>query len=163
MPVKSILKPAIKKMLQEAIFNELYASMLYKQIANNMQRIGMFGAQKYFLAESADELVHYQKLVDYFNDLGDMADIPALPDLSNKKFTDIGSALNAAYETELTLLNKYVEWYEKADCVTEQFLLQFIQIQRESCGEMADLISYWDKTEVNKNIEINELLSEKLG
>lgn len=162
MPVTSILKPAIKVMLQEAVYNELYASMLYKQVANNMQRIGMFGAQKFFLNESADELKHCQILVDYFNDMGDMADIPALPNLSEKAFTDIGSALYTAYETELALLNKYVAWYEKADCVTEQFLLQFIEIQRTSVGEFGDLIAYWDKTEINRNVEMDEYLSEKL-
>lgn len=163
MPVNSILKPAIKVMLQEAIYNELYASMLYKQVANNMQRIGMFGAQKFFLNESTDELKHYQILVDYFNDMGDMADIPALPNLSDKVFTDIGSALYAAYETELALLNKYVAWYEKADCITENFLLQFISIQTASVGEFGDLIAYWDKTEINRNVEIDEYLSEKVA
>jgi ferritin len=160
MPVASILKPAIKKMLNEAIYHELYASNLYKHLANNMQRLGMFGAQKYFLNESADELVHYQKIVDYINDTADLADIAALPSFSQRFFT-IGDALNEAYKTELALLNKYIEFYEKADCMTEQFLLQFIEIQKKSIGEFGDLIAYWDKIDVNRDVEMDEFLSEK--
>ena len=68
MPIlKSLLTPSMKKGLQKAIYAELYQSNLWKHIANQLQRLGYFGSQKYFLAESAEELTHYQVFVDFIN------------------------------------------------------------------------------------------------
>ena len=50
---KMIISADCKKMLDEAVHSELYASNLYKHIANQLQRIGYFGATKFFLKESA--------------------------------------------------------------------------------------------------------------
>lgn len=66
----SLLNNEIKSLLEKALASELYVSNLYKHIANQLQRLGYFGAQSYFLKESADELSHYQKLSDYCNDMG---------------------------------------------------------------------------------------------
>ena len=63
--VKSLLSANMKKGLQEALQVELYQSNLWKHLANHLQRLGFFGSQKYFLAESAEELTHYQKIVDF--------------------------------------------------------------------------------------------------
>lgn len=72
-----LLKPEIKIWLEKSLASELYVSNLYKHFANQLQRLGYFGAQKYYLKESADELSHYQKLADYCNDMGWVA--PFLP------------------------------------------------------------------------------------
>lgn len=165
MLVKSLLSAPMKKWLQKSIASELYASNLYKHIANQLQRLGYFGAQAYYLKESADELTHYQKLVDFVNDMGDVADVEAVPKMTDS-IESIEDALSVAYETELDLLNQYKEFIEAAedvDCTVEQFLLQFIEIQRLSVGEYGDFISRYNRCGKNEAaiLEFDEYLSEK--
>ena len=75
---KSLLSPEVKACLDEAVHAELYAANLYKHLANQLQRLGYFGAQRLFLAESASELEHYQIHANYQNDSGTVASIPAI-------------------------------------------------------------------------------------
>jgi ferritin len=149
MPVQSLLKPEVKVLLNKSIASELYASNLYKHLAAQMQRAGYFGTQKFFEKESADELNHYYILRDYLNDMGDMADMPQVDAIMDVAL-GIGSALQIAYDTERTLLFQYQEIYESveddmSDCITAQFLLQFLEIQRKAVGEFGDLISRFEK------------------
>ncbi len=166
--IQSLLKPEIKKWLQKSIESELYASNLYKHIANQLQRLGFFGAQKFFLHESGDELKHYQLIVDYLNDMGDVAAIPNIEAI-NDPILSIGTALSISYETELDLLNQYKEFYRIAekndDCVTGEFLLQFLKIQRNSVGEFGDFISRYQKCGMNEAaiLEFDEFMEDKVS
>lgn len=143
--VQSLLKAEIKIFLEKSLASELYASNLYKHIANQLQRLGYFGAQSYYLKESAEELTHYQKLVDYCNDMGWVAPVPSVPKMSDK-ISNLMDALEVSYETELELMKHYEKFYKEAedkysDCVTSSFLIEFMQIQRKSVGEYGDLIT----------------------
>lgn len=142
MPVKNLLAPEIQSALDDAAHAELYAANLYRHLANQLQRIGYFGAQKFFLAESADELTHYQIHADYRNDSGDVAPVPAIEAMS-EPISTLLDAIETAYDTELQLKKDYSRWYSACnkDPVTAQFLLQFLQIQRKSVGEFGDLLS----------------------
>ncbi len=111
--VKSLLKPEIKQWFDKSIESELYASNLYKHIANNMQRLGFFGVQKYFLKESNEELEHYQKIVDFVNDMGDISTVMAVPKMTDK-ILSISDALEIAYETEVDLMKQYQKFYEES-------------------------------------------------
>lgn len=161
--VKSLLKPEIKTLLDKSAASEMYAHFLYQYIANQLQRLGLFGAQKYFLKESVDELSHYNILVGYANDLGDVLGTPAVPKITDK-VPSLMDALELAYETELDLLNQYKSFYEEAedkyeDCVTATFLIELLQIQRKSVGEYADFIA---KFNLKGDIyEFDEFLGEK--
>ena len=139
---KMIISAECKKMLDEAIHSELYASNLYKHIANQLQRLGYFGASKFFLNESADELKHYQLHVEFLNDVGTVAKVPMI-EAMNETIETFSDAIETGYETELELLNNYQEWYRDTaeDPVVQQFLLQFLEIQRRSVGEYGDLLS----------------------
>lgn len=152
MPVKSILKPEIKKWFEKSMESELFASHLYSQLANHCQRLGYFGAQKYFLNESKEELSHYQTLVDYVNDMGDIIPVPAVPKMS-EKIDGIIDALEIAYSTEINLMKQYQHFYEDAeesgDCITSTFIIDFMQIQRKSVGEYGDLISRCEKNKAD--------------
>jgi ferritin len=163
MLVKSLLSANMKKGLQDAIEVELYQSNLWKHIANRLQRAGLFGGQKYFLAESADELVHYQMFVDFVNDMGDCASVPKI-DSPTDKIENIGDALEVGYTTELDVYNQYKDFYDKAlkeDSVVAQFLLQFIEIQRKAVGDYGDLLARYKIAEQTKEIlEFDEYLSE---
>lgn len=138
--MKSLLTSTDESNLNAAIGHELYAAHLYRHLANQLQRLGYFGAQKFFAAESSDELEHYQKLVDYMNDMGTVAKSPAV-DAMNESVGSLQDALQIAFDTEHELLNLYAKWHGQADVVTAQFLLQFIEIQRKSVGEYGDLLA----------------------
>lgn len=145
MPVKSLLSEKAEAMLNEAIASELYASNLYKHIANQLQRLGYFGAQKFFASESADELVHYQGIVDFINDRGCVAKVPALPAMTESIET-LRDALEAGFDTELQLERDYARWYSGCgDVIVQQFLLHYLELQRKSVGEYSDLISRLDR------------------
>jgi len=139
---KSLLTPEIKNMLDEAIHGELYVSNLYKHLGNQLQRLGFFGAQKYFLNESKDELKHYQKIVDFQNDMGAVAKVPAIEAMTDT-VGGLVDAIQIFYDNELELYYSYSDNYQTAagDPVVQQFLLQFLEIQRASVGEAADLLA----------------------
>ena len=142
---KSLLSPEVKACLDEAVHAELYAANLYKHIANQLQRLGYFGAQRFFLAESASELEHYQVHANYQNDSGTVAGIPAI-EAMDEPIGTLRDAIEAAYDTELQLEKDYVRWYSACtkDPVTAEFLLQFLRIQRQSVGEYGDLLARLD-------------------
>lgn len=142
---KSLLSPEVKACLDEAVHAELYAANLYKHIANQVQRLGYFGAQKFFLAESASELEHYQIHANYQNDSGTVASIPAI-EAMDEPIGTLRDAIEAAYDTELQLEKDYIRWYSACtkDPVTAEFLLQFLRGQRKSVGEYGDLLARLD-------------------
>jgi ferritin len=141
MPVSNLLDKSTEAMLNKAVHSELYASHLYKHVSNQMQRLGFFGTQKFFAGESADELTHYQRIADYMNDRGTTAKVPAL-EACTETVGGIVDAIELGYETELQLMNDYQDWYRGITCViTQQFLLQFLEIQRKSVGEYGDLLA----------------------
>lgn len=146
MTVPNQLTPEVEQILADAVHAELYASHLYRHLGNQMQRMGYFGAQKFFLAESADELEHYQRHADYINDRGSMAKIPALPDVNDELgLHPLRDAIALAYDTEFALQTDYATWYGQADVITQQHLLQFLEIQRKSVGEYGDLLARLDR------------------
>lgn len=158
----NLIKPEIQLWLNKSGQSELYASNLYRYMANQMQRLGLFGAQKFFLKESASELEHYQKLANYTNDMGSVLEVPAIEEIK-EDVTGILTALQISYETELELLNQYREFYEKAedemnDCITATFLIWFLQKQVESVGEFGDLIARYNRG--GDVFEFDEYLSE---
>jgi ferritin len=164
MPIKSLLSASTMALFKSAIESELYASNLYKHIANQLQRLGYFGAQEYFLKESAEELTHYQKLVDFINDMGTVAPVPSVPAITDK-IPNLLAALELAYETELSLMDDYKKFYEtvedeEKDCITATFLIEFLQIQRKSVGEYGDFIARFNLNP-NDPFEMDEFLKDK--
>lgn len=135
-----IISQQVKTNLDAAIHSELFASNLYKHVANQLQRLGWFGGQKFFAEESATELKHYQKLVSYLNDVGTVAKVPMIEAMTDV-ISDLQDAIQLGYDTEKQLLDDYLNWYKSSDVMTQQFLLQFIEIQRTSVGEYGDLLS----------------------
>ena len=106
---KMIISAEHKDMLDDAVHSELYASNLYKHVANELQRIGYFGATKFFLNESADELTHYQRHVEFQNDVGTVAKIPLVEAMTDSIKT-LSDAVELGYETEVELYNNYKDW-----------------------------------------------------
>ena len=61
----------------------------------------------------------------------------------NEPIKSFSDAIELGYETELELYENYKDWYEQAsgDPVVQQFLLQFLELQRTSVGEYGDLLA----------------------
>ena len=104
--------------------------------------MGYFGVQKFFLRESATELEHYQLHANFQNDVGTVAEVPAIEAMT-ESIKSLSDAMELAYDTEMELYNNYKKWYAKAasDPAVQQFLLQFIEFQRTSVGEYGDLLA----------------------
>jgi ferritin len=161
--LKSLLSPSMRKGMQDAVYIELYQSNLWKSLANQLQKLGYFGSQKYFLAESAEELTHYQMHVDFMNDMGDCADLPKI-DAVTDKVNDIGDALEVGYNIELDVYKQYKDFYKKAedeDVAVAQYILQFIEIQRKAVGHYGDLLAKYKVAEATKELlEFDEHISD---
>ena len=138
-------------MLNEAVQAELYASHLYRHLANQMQRLGYFGAQKFFASEAMDELEHYQKLVDVMNDLGTVAATPSLEAVSDK-VSGLKDAFGIALETEVQLGADYERWYKATADVpmVQESLHFFLEKQRKSIGEFQDWLARMDRAGSNE-------------
>lgn len=148
MPVTSLLKPSIKQWFDKSAASELYARNLYQYLGNQMQRMGFFGVQKYFLHESKEEGEHYQKLADFVNDMGDILSVPMIENI-NEQVGSMMDALKISYETELDFMKQYQKFYEDAeesgDCVSATFIIEYLQQQRKSVGMYGDLIARLEK------------------
>lgn len=138
----SLLSASDKKKLNQAVEHELYASNFYKYAASCCQKYGLFGAQKFFEKESADELEHYYKLRDFFNDRGDEADMPQVDSVEFKEGIDLMGILDAAYELEKDLGEFYNDFYFATKDATVQVQLHnFVEFQTKAIGEYGDLIA----------------------
>lgn len=134
--------------LQQAGAEELYASNLYQHLSNQCQRLGLFGAAKYFKAESLSEREHYQGIADYLNDQGSVAEV-GLIEACDDGVTNLESALTVAYNAERALGQKYSNWYSQlaSDPMAQQFLLGYLEIQRKSIGEVGDWLQRLSQTD----------------
>ena len=127
----------------DAVGYELLHAQMYRHLASQMQSIGYFGAQKYFLAEIPEEQEHFQRHIDFLNDLGVTIDIPEIP-MYKKKIKTLEEAITMAYETELDLL-KYYRKMAKEEGLEYPEILQhlmfYLKIQRKTVGEYGDLLA----------------------
>jgi len=121
----------------QALYQEMYVSHLYRHIANQLQILGYLGSYKFFKHESEEEIEHYQKIADFLNDVGVLAEMPMI-DKCDEKIEGIVDAIEVAYESEVSLLEFYTDFYKTADPTCQQILLEFIEIQRKSAGLYGD-------------------------
>ena len=139
---KSLLSSADLKSLQQAVEHELYASNFYKYAASCCQKQGLFGAQKFFENESADELKHYYKLRDFLNDMGSEADMPQIDEVDFKEGIDLMGILDASFELEKDLGEFYGKFYfATKDAAVQVRIHKFVKIQTKAVGEYMDLLS----------------------
>lgn len=147
--IMNLLPSSTEGDLNEALYEELYASRLYQHVSNQLTYLGYFGAASHFKSESDDEISHYRKHVDYFNDRGSVANVPDSPllETGDPEVATLRDALLIGYNTERALGQKYEAWYRNAldeDVTTAQYLLEFLEIQRKSIGEYSDWLARLD-------------------
>jgi len=138
---QSLLTPEYKAKIEVAIGKELEASNSYKHIANYMDGVGYFGAGAFFRKESKDELKHYQLWVDFVNDRGGIANVPAVPACDCMP-ASLMEAFFIYYNMEKALGDFYNEWFmECEDAPIHQRLLFFVETQTASIGEAGDMLA----------------------
>jgi ferritin len=128
---------------EKACKYELLHAQTYRHLASQMQGLGYFGAQKFFLAEIPEEQSHFEKHINFLNDMGITISIPQIPAMT-EKVKSLKQALTMAYETELDLLEYYREMVkeegiEYADIL--EHLMFFAKTQRKTVGEYGDLLA----------------------
>lgn len=150
---KSLLSESCLKSLNQGVEFELGHFYLYKVLANKMQQSGYHGAQAYFLKESNEELEHYQKHVDFINDMGGLA---KLPTLAPESFSgELDDAMKDAYDNEYDLLKFYKKLW-KSEAMENPEIAEhinfYLKTQVEHVGFYGDLIALMEDEKDNPNI-----------
>lgn len=150
--MKSLISKKAKERLDSIGDLELFNSNLYKHLANWAQKTGYFGAQKHFLNEANEEIAHYQKVVDFINDAGEMIAIGTI-EAPSEEMTTLGDALMAAYNQEVYTEKEYSKLaamaMDEKDHVLYDFAIHVLQHQRKSVGEYGDLIARYETVKDN--------------
>ncbi len=150
---KELLSKQFKGMLDDLAELEMYNSYLYRHIANWCQKMGYFGAQKHFLKEAAEEIEHYQKVVDFVNDGGMLITLGSI-DAPSDDFKTLGDVLEAAYTQEVYTEKEYSRLAVRSqteDHVVYDFAIHVLQHQRKAVGEYGDLIARYERVKDNSS------------
>ena len=138
------------KGINGGVAKEMLHHLSYLLLANCMQKAGYFGFQKLFLRESAEELEHYQKHVNFVNDIGDMAIMPSSFDLPSVVKTPV-EAVKTAMDLEFALLDYYDNLYSSSDTsIVKTHLKFYIDTQVEAVGYYKDLMTRIKASEDDK-------------
>ncbi len=127
----------IKKLLNDQIAMEGYASNYYLSMGSWAEITGYEGAANYFFAQADEERLHMLKIVHFLNGLGVEAAIPAIKQ-PPKDFKSFESLFKIALQNEQTVtkaIHKMVEIAQKEkDHSTFDFLQWFVkeQVQEET-------------------------------
>ncbi|MDD2386315.1 MAG: ferritin [Bacteroidales bacterium] len=73
-----MLKPKVEKILNEQIQKEGYSSFLYLSMASWSESKGMAGVAQWLYAQAEEEKMHMLKIIDFINERGGKAIIPAI-------------------------------------------------------------------------------------
>ncbi len=74
-----MLNEKIESILNQQIEKEAYSSNLYLSMASWAQNNGLEGTAEWLFAQAEEEKMHMLKFIQYINDRGGKAIIPALP------------------------------------------------------------------------------------
>ena len=138
--MRELLKPEEIELFNRAGHFEKLAAQTYEHLANVARMKGLFGCEKYFLAEAKDENKHFQKLAKFLNDMGVRICMPALEE-QDEDIETIDEMFEKAYEMELNLLEYYESIEEELPTRCENIILEMVQIQVKSVGEYGDLLA----------------------
>lgn len=138
--MKELLKPEEIELFNQAGHFEKLAAQTYEHLANIARMKGLFGCEKFFLAEAKDENKHFQKLAKFLNDMGVRICMPALEE-QDEDVETIDEMFEKAYEMELNLLEYYESVEEEVSSRCENIILDMIEVQVKAVGEYGDLIA----------------------
>ena len=137
----------MKKSLNSQILMEGYASNYYLSMASWCMTTGYDGSAKFLLLQSDEERMHMLKIIQYMNDMGVGATIPALKQPPSS-FETLESIFTIALKNEqavTTSFDKMVELAQKDnDHATFNFLQWFVNEQIEEEKTMETILQKFD-------------------
>jgi ferritin len=144
--------------LNKQVIEEFTASLQYIAIALHFDRETLPELSKFFHAQATEEHGHAMKLLQYINDAGGTAVVPATRDTKNH-FEGAEEAVQLALNQELKVTEQINHLVDQAagekDHLTRQFLQWFVTEQLEEVSSMTDLLNV-----VKRAGEANLLLVE---
>jgi ferritin len=138
--MEKILTKTEEILLNDLAKFEKTAANTYEYFSNCMKSKGMFGADKFFAAESASEHGHFKRISKFMNDLGCEIEMPEQEEIE-LDIEGLGEILEHAYEMEKDLLMEYTDAWDKVRPFVKNFINEFLEIQTEAVGEYGDLIN----------------------
>ena len=141
------LSTKMKKALNDQIALESGASNTYLAMASWAEVTGYHGAAKYFYAQSDEERTHMLKIVQYVNNLGVQAQIPAIK-APQGSYKSLEASFKLALKNEQNVtkaIHKMVEIAQKEkDHSTYTFLEWFIDEQVQEETKFEDILQKFD-------------------
>nr|WP_297442322.1 ferritin [Nitrosopumilus sp.] len=158
----------MKKALNDQVAMESAASNSYLAMASWCQITGYHGAAKYFFAQSSEERDHMLKIVQYLNDIGANAVIPAVkaPVASYKSLEGVIKTALKNEQSVTKAIHKIVELsHKEKDHCSYAFLEWFVNEQVQEESKFEDILQKFDllgrdKLAVN---EIDKFLASTAG
>lgn len=139
-----LLKQTVIDAINQQVVEEFSAEAQYIAIALHFDRETLPQLSQYFHAQATEEHMHAMKLLQYINDAGGTAIVPASKAPKNH-FETAAEAVQLALNQELKVteqINNLVDLAaEHKDHLTRQFLQWFVTEQLEEVATMSDLLN----------------------
>jgi len=139
-----MISKKLEKIINIQIDKEYYSSNLYLSMAIWAETSGFNGSAQWFYAQADEERMHMLKFVEYLNDRGGKAIVPAIKQPPHK-FKDLKTVFNQVLEHEIFIsqsINEIVALtIEEKDYSTHTWIQYFVteQIEEEkSVNEIID-------------------------
>ena len=132
-----MLSPTIEKALNNQVKIEANSSHLYLAMASWPETKGLNGTAQFLYKHSDEERMHMLKLVQYINERGGIAEIPAL-EKPEASFESLNAVFQKLLEHEIMVtgeINKVVEiCLNEKDYTTHNFMQWYVaeQIEEEA-------------------------------
>ena len=137
----------MKKALNDQVAMEAYASNYYLSMASWCELTGYDGSAKQLYQQAEEERMHMQKIIQYLNEIGVGATVPAVkqPPSSFKTLESIFKTALKNEQAVTTSFNKMVDLAQKdKDHATFTFLQWFVNEQVEEEKKMETILQKFD-------------------
>lgn len=138
-----MLKEKVAEALNAQIEKEMYSSNLYLAMASWAERNGFPGTSQWMYAQADEERMHMLKFIEYVNERGAKATIPAVEE-PPMEFEGVKDLFTKTYDHELFIsesINNIIGiTYEERDFTTQQWLQWFVTEQIEEEAQVTGII-----------------------
>lgn len=144
------------KELNSRLEDEYHAYFFYINATNWCRGVNYKNATSFFEGESAAELTHAKKMMDYMSDWNIKPTIEKVD--VDYKFESLIDVIEKAYEIEYELLKKYnvtsTKIMSDGDVATFDFLSYFRQVQIDEVREYSDLLNALQLIDTNDKYQV---------
>jgi bacterioferritin B len=148
--------------LNQQIANEFGASQQYVAIAVHYDSETLPGLAAHFYRQALEERNHAMMIVQYLLDAGEETRIPGV-DEPQRAFADLSAPVALALEQEKRVTEQIADLVRLArednELVGEQFLLWFLEEQREEVASMSGLLSLVQRASESNILLVEEYLA----